>query len=88
VQDVEADVRADADAATAVQDLPAAAADAASPARSEPDPFAVDELPPATSEPDPFAVDELPSGTPQPDLFGADDPPSPGASTRTGPTPP
>lgn len=85
VQDVEADVRADADAATAVQDLPPAPTQDTPPAASEPDPFEVDELPPAGSEPDPFAVDEKPSGTPQPDLFAVDDAPSPDASTRRGP---
>ena len=85
VQDVEADVRADADAATAVQDLPPAPAQDTLPAASEPDPFEVDETPPAGSEPDPFAVDETPPATPQPDLFAADDMPSPDVSTRRGP---
>ena len=84
VQDVEADVRADADAATAVQELPPAALEATPPASSDPDPFAVDALPPGRSPPDPFAVDEMPSDAPQPDLFGVDGGPSADASNRSG----
>jgi sec-independent protein translocase protein TatB len=85
VHEVEADVRADADAATTVQNLPPAPAQDAPPATSEPDPFAVDETPSGTPQPDPFAVDEVPSATPQPDLFGVDAEPSPDASERPGP---
>jgi sec-independent protein translocase protein TatB len=88
VHEVEAEVRADADAATAVQDLPPAAADAALPAASEPDPFAVDELPSPTPPSEPSAADTKPSDTPQPDLFGSDQASSPDASPRPGPTPP